>query len=194
MRCPRCLSTDCYLNNIKRSSIRPYTRPLTGSLKILGPVLALVSLILQLLICIVHIKNGNRYICRKCGYVWFKKRNVRTRKKSTSTNNKQELSGGIRLTGIDNTFWILEDTRIVIYYRGNREFVIKYDSITMVDHRESVGAGYGRLSIRKRINKYKRVPETLEGARKDRFTILYDPDFLADYQKAYYTLKKHKPK
>lgn len=64
-----------------------------------------------------------------------------------------------------------------------------HDELAFVDHRESRYPFYGRLSIRDRAHSQRSLPKSLRAAQKDRFTILYHPDYLKNYTELSAVLK-----
>ena len=176
--CPKCLSRKYTANKESRRTI--YYRSVFASL---------MQLANSLFLSYIEKKYGIRCTCLLCGNSWFPKL------ENLYERHKRIMQGFLKndtvanLPGANNTYLQLFERHLTIYHFGKAKHIIPYEKLRKVDNRGSIGPVYGRISIRDLKHRYRVFPKTFNGAKKDRFTILYEPQYDKVYQQACYALK-----
>ena len=180
MYCPNCLSTSFVVYKRDNGYNGLYFYNTSGKL---------IALLGMLLHKGQREEYGDKCVCQNCGYSWYSKRGLLLEKHRERISKLLGNYEKIICTGIDGAYLHLCEDQIMICLSEKKGCIIPYEELALVDHRESAGPFYGRLSIRDRAHMKQAIPKTFKAAKKDRFTILYAPDYLEGYQTVYSVLK-----
>ncbi len=179
--CPKCLSTSISISG--QSQRYGYHSPARSA----GAVI--IEALGRVMQSVHDSEYGDKCVCMNCGNEWYTKRVALQERHRDHVSKILGEYTAFDFTGIDGSFLQVSEDRVMISLSEKDGCIIPYDELAIVDHRESTDPFYGRLSIRDRAHKHRPFPKTLEAAKKDRFTILYESRFLDSYRQAYSVLK-----
>ena len=173
--CPKCLSTGISISGQSKG----YRYP-TIARSAAGAVIDFLGRMMQF----THESAyGDKCVCMNCGYEWYTKRIALQKKNEAHIAELLGEHSSCSFPGIDGSYMQIGDGRITISLSEKVGCIIPYDELAVVEHREGTGPLYGRLTVRDRAHCHRPIPKTLEAAKKDRFTILYDPYYCDSYRK-----------
>ncbi len=178
--CPKCLSTGISISG--RSG--EYSYP-TIARSAAGAVINFLTRMMQFTHQSAY---GDKCVCMNCGYEWYTKRIALQKKNESHIAKHLGEHAAFSFPGIDGSYIQIGEGRIIISPSEKDGCIIPYDELAVVDHREGTGPLYGRLTVRDRAHRHRPIPKTLDAAKKDRFTILYDPYYHDSYGKIYSAL------
>ncbi len=179
--CPSCLSTSVtvYKDNAIENEYLLY-RTAIGRL---------VGVILYNVLRKQAQRNGQLCVCLKCDYRWYPKLFALGDQYDIHIAKLMGNHSGVNCPGIDGVTLRLERDRLTIKRPKGKAVEIRYMDLAAVDHREGVGPAYGRITVHDKLHRRWPYPKTLKAAQKDRFTILYQPNFGNGYRKICSTLR-----
>ena len=132
---------------------------------------------------------GNLCICQKCKHKWYTKRGELQAKYEEYVSKILGECTKVNIAGIDGAYLQLTKDQVILHLSEKKGCIIPYDELAIVEHRESMGVFYGRLSIRDIVHMKKPFPKSYKAAKKERFTIMYAPEYLEGYRMVAAALK-----
>lgn len=181
MYCPNCLSTGFTAEQFRSISANNRVRSI---------IIPLMQIVARNVLLAHYREYGEKCICMSCGHEWFAKRFALNERHRDLIADFLEGYSQIRVAGIHGTFLLVSASQLTFHLPGRKTRTIAFDELAVVDHRASSGAFWGRLTLRDGAHRKQRLPKTLDAARKDQFTILYEPECLDAYRRLYTALKE----
>lgn len=166
VHCPKCLSTNYVVDKTERKTIY-YRSPFAAVCQLLSTWITLVT----------EKKYGLSCICLECGCEWFPKVELLHQRYRLHVSKLLEGYAVMKYPGLQGVVLSLEENRLVFCRANKRTYAIPFRKIRNVDFRKGMGLLYGRLTIRDTASKNKPFPKTLEKAKKDKYTVLFDGSY-----------------
>ena len=126
-------------------------------------------------------KENEKSCCQDCGFVWCASDyslHLKHKKYIEAILGENEV---IRYPAVAGGYLQLDDRGVLIRHPKKRFSGVPYDQLAVIGYGEKQDPFLGWITIRHKGNKKKPLPETIDQAKKDKTTVIYDDTYAEGY-------------